>query len=192
MRRLFRNREKCLILLVFFTLVFLCFGGFFYLPDDFGSDRVLKVYKQFQKAGPEIFIPAPPVQLANPLGPPDEHYQRRIVVGDRAKLNAKIEEELGRDALEKPDTGRSEDEAAGQAAVVRVEAPVMHAPAHQQLVAEADDVGTSADGSQVGRSPMDTSPAGKTDRWFVNGEDPDASVRQKRDKVKEVSVPVLD
>lgn len=169
LRRLFRSREKCLILLVAFTLVFLCFGGFFYLPDDFGSDRVMKVYKQFQKAGPEIFIPAPP--LMGPLAAGDDSadtYQRRVV-DDRLKLNAKIEQELGRDALEKPDTEtRVEDLAAAVGAKV--------AAADEELA--------------VGRAPDETDDHGKKadERWFVDGADADASVRAQRDTVKEVSV----
>lgn len=164
LRRLFRSREKCVILLVAFTLVFLCFGGFFYLPDDFGSDRVMKAYKQFQKASPEIFIPAPP--LMGPLGDESvDTYQRRAI-GDRAKLNAKIEQELGRDILEKPDTGTRSAGEGGGGAALGVE-----------------------DESPVGRAPDETSSAGKAgERWFVDGADKDASVRKQRDKVKEVSL----
>lgn len=165
LRRIFRSREKCLILLVALTLVFLCFGGFFYLPDDFGSDRVMKVYKQFQKAGPEIFIPAPP--LMGPMGgdePVVDTYQRRVV-DDRAKLNAKIEQELGRDILEKPDTGtRSEVLADENGAGEVVEDVARNNPA--ETVSSGGDAG---------------------DRWFVDGADKDASVRKQRDKVKEVS-----
>lgn len=177
LRRLFRSREKCLILLVAFTLVFLCFGGFFYLPDDFGSERVMKVYKELQKAGPEIFIPAPP--LMGPLGEGGaasgvavETYQRRTV-GDRARLNAKIEQELGRDILEKPDTGPRREEA--------LDGAENGGGAAAEVVEEENP---------VGRAPDETSSlAGKVgERWFVDGADADAEVRKQRDKVKEVSV----
>lgn len=102
----FHNREKCLIGLVLATLCFLCFGGIFLLPDNFGGDRVLKVYKQFQKAGPEIFIPAPPLAGHGPKDL-DPHF-----ANDRQKLQAKIKEELG-EIMDKPqlqkDTMDSED-----------------------------------------------------------------------------------
>lgn len=109
-RRSFRTREKCLILLVFLTLGFVCFGGFFYLPDNFGAEKVLNVYKQFQRAGPEIFIPAPPHAHGHHSGEDDPH-------GDKAKLQAKIQEL--NDFLEKPETKRDVDPQ---------EAPLMNAP----------------------------------------------------------------
>lgn len=196
-RRLFRSREKCLILLVFVTLVFVCFGGVFYLPDDFGAgERVLKVYKHLQKAGPEMFIPAPPlmghVGVAGPIadvagpggsgnaGVLEPPYARRAI-GDRAKLNAKIEEELGRDILEKPETGGGGGGG---------EAPLMRAPpaggAEQAAAAAAHEQRQQQQQQAVGAAPeavvADTSPAS----GFVNGEDRDPKAREQRNKVKEV------
>lgn len=142
------------------------------MPDNFGTDRVLKVYKQLQKHGPEIFIPAPPVMHAHG-GPISEHHSSgellpRRAIGDRAKLNAKIEEEMGRDILEKPDTFDNKDGG---------DAPVMNAPSVDQQDTD----------SAVGKAPFvveDASPAMLT---VVNGEDSDPTVRQQRNKVKEVS-----
>lgn len=91
----FHSREKCLIGLVLATLCLLCFGGIFLLPDNFGGERVLRVYKQFQKAGPEIFIPAPPL-AAHASKEHDPHF-----MNDRVKLQAKIKEELG-EIMDKP------------------------------------------------------------------------------------------
>lgn len=139
----------------------------------------MKVYKQFQKASPEIFIPAPP--LMGPLGGGEDSvdtYQRRAV-GDRAKLNAKIEQELGRDILEKPDTGTRSEEGVVEVGVGGGGgAPVAAAG----MVEGEDD-------SLVGRAPDETSSvAGKAgQRWFVDGADKDANARKQRDKVKEVS-----
>ena len=60
-RRSFRPREKYLILLVFLTFGIVCFGAFFFLPEDFrGNGSVYRVYQRMQKAGPELLIPAPP------------------------------------------------------------------------------------------------------------------------------------
>nr|NP_727407.1 alpha-Mannosidase class I a, isoform J [Drosophila melanogaster]NP_996395.1 alpha-Mannosidase class I a, isoform H [Drosophila melanogaster]NP_996396.1 alpha-Mannosidase class I a, isoform O [Drosophila melanogaster]NP_996397.1 alpha-Mannosidase class I a, isoform N [Drosophila melanogaster]NP_996398.1 alpha-Mannosidase class I a, isoform M [Drosophila melanogaster]NP_996399.1 alpha-Mannosidase class I a, isoform L [Drosophila melanogaster]P53624.2 RecName: Full=Mannosyl-oligosaccharide al len=92
----FHSREKCLIGLVLVTLCFLCFGGIFLLPDNFGSDRVLRVYKHFRKAGPEIFIPAPPLAAHAPHRSEDPHF-----IGDRQRLEQKIRAELG-DMLDEP------------------------------------------------------------------------------------------
>lgn len=215
LRRLFRSREKCLIALVFVTLVFVCFGGVFYLPDDFGAgERVRNVYKHLQKAGPEMFIPAPPLMghsggaealhgeaaaagagaggAAGNAGVLEAPYLRRAI-DDRAKLNAKIEEEMGRiGILEKPD-GLGD------------EAPLMNAPA--AAAAAAVEPATLAGGSRqqqqklalqqqlqqqqhaVGAAPEaaaaaahETSPA----TGFVNGEDRDPRAREQRNKVKEV------
>lgn len=189
LRRSFRAREKCLILLVFLTLGFICFGGFFYLPDNFGSDRVLKVYKQFQNAGPEIFIPAPPVMIAHggpiahPHSGPIDHKSGEVhprrAVDDWARLNAKIEKELGADILEKPDTSadfKDEDGGVGVGAAPGGEPdepPLMNPPSPEQ--------------APVGKAPPNASPV-PPQLQFVNGEDSDPIARQHRNKVKEVNV----
>lgn len=95
----FHSREKCLIGLVLATLCLLCFASIFLLPDNFGSEGVLRVYKQLQKAGPEIFIPAPPLATR----PGGEQVIRSH--NDREKLEAKIREEMG-DSLDKPQLQR--------------------------------------------------------------------------------------
>lgn len=61
-RRSFRPREKYLIILVFLTFGIVCFGAFFFLPDDFkaNSNSVYRVYQRMQKAGPELLMPVPP------------------------------------------------------------------------------------------------------------------------------------
>lgn len=95
----FHSREKCLIGLVLVTLCLLCFAGIFLLPDNFGSEGVLRVYKQLQKAGPEIFIPPPPL-ATRPAGLQVIRWH-----SDREKLEAKIREEMG-DSLDKPQLQR--------------------------------------------------------------------------------------
>lgn len=67
LRRIFRSKEKVLILLVCLTFLFICIGPIFFLPDLRGGlstrvDHVYKVYKQMQKAGPELILPPPPPQ----------------------------------------------------------------------------------------------------------------------------------
>lgn len=169
LRRSFRTREKCLILLVFLTFCFVCFGGFFYLPDDFGTDKVIKVYKQFQKAGPEIFIPAPPIAHHHGHnGMSDEEDPH--VAGDRAKLNAKIQEELG-DILEKPDTVLMHNK----------QSKPQEAPPVVAAIAQPH----SSDIDQTESKTSHTNNGMKFN--LVNGEDSDPVARERRNRVKEVS-----
>lgn len=105
LRKSFHSKEKCLIGLVLLTLCLVCFGGIFLLPDNFNSERVIKVYKQIQKAGPDIFIPAPPIA---PHGL-NSNEEDPHVMGDRAKLQAKIQEELG-DIFDKPEIAKNNNE----------------------------------------------------------------------------------
>lgn len=180
-RRALRSREKFLILLLFASLAFVCFGGIFYLPDNFvATDRVREVYKKFQNAGPEIFIPAPPVARhrhgidsngmnagaghagAAGLGSASADEDRHIV-GDRDRLNAKIqgEWETGADILEKPEAKPSSNEA-----------PLMNPPSPENAMHPADVTASTT-------SYMNALP---------NGEDSDPLARERRNKIKEVSL----
>uniref|UniRef100_A0A182W4P7 Uncharacterized protein n=1 Tax=Anopheles minimus TaxID=112268 RepID=A0A182W4P7_9DIPT len=209
-RRSFRSREKCLILLVLSTFGFVCFGGFFFLPDNFSADRVLKAYKQFQRAGPEIFIPAPPPAHGR-TGEEDIHKQ-----DDRVKLQEKIRKELPDDFLEKPDTGGGDDGGGGgggeepdgvdeqrkggpidepdqanrlPGGVGVVAGPAIEGPdgvvQPPQNALEQED---GSDPEQMERRHQGARfPAGFIFNASV-GEDPDQAVRDKRNKVKEVGV----
>ncbi|XP_063703340.1 mannosyl-oligosaccharide alpha-1,2-mannosidase IA [Culicoides brevitarsis] len=95
-----RNPEKLLILLVVVSFCFVCFGAFFLLPDNFGSDKVTRIYKHLKDA-PEIFLPAPPIKH----GDNDEDIH---MINDREKLREKISNEMGSDILEKPETAKNE------------------------------------------------------------------------------------
>ncbi|EDO64315.2 AGAP000558-PB [Anopheles gambiae str. PEST] len=214
-RRSFRSREKCLILLVLSTFGFVCFGGFFFLPDNFSADRVLKAYKQFQRAGPEIFIPAPPPAHGR-TGEEDIHRQ-----DDRVKLAEKIRKELPDDFLEKPDTGGGGeagvggeeteggeqqqardgagaiDEPAlqpgGAGGVGVVAGPAIEGPAgvvqppHQQHAPEQEEGQLQEVAGGDRRGEKARAPAGLHFNASV-GEDPDRAVREKRNKVKEMMV----
>jgi hypothetical protein len=112
------------------------------------------VYQQFQKAGPEIFIPAPPLHEDFHRGPEF----------DRAKLQEKINNELGNDILEKPiEVNKKSDYEAG------INEPPN--PVIDQVI------------------PSDTKPV-KLDIGANMGADSDSSVREKRNKVKEVSAKI--
>nr|XP_040221887.2 mannosyl-oligosaccharide alpha-1,2-mannosidase IA isoform X1 [Anopheles coluzzii] len=217
-RRSFRSREKCLILLVLSTFGFVCFGGFFFLPDNFSADRVLKAYKQFQRAGPEIFIPAPPPAHGR-TGEEDIHRQ-----DDRVKLAEKIRKELPDDFLEKPDTGGGGEAGVGgeeteggeqqQQQQARDGAGAIDEPALQPGGAGGVGVvaGPAIEGPAGVVQPPHQQHAPEQEEGQLQevaggdrrgekarapaglhfnasvGEDPDRAVREKRNKVKEMMV----
>ncbi|XP_053678748.1 mannosyl-oligosaccharide alpha-1,2-mannosidase IA [Anopheles nili] len=211
-RRSFRSREKCLILLVLSTFGFVCFGGFFFLPDNFSADRVLKAYKQLQRAGPEIFIPAPPPAHGR-TGEEDIHKQ-----DDREKLQEKIRKELPDEFLEKPAIGgdageeqpggvdggdepeageregglgpQEQEQVAGGPAGPAIEGPAgVVQPPHNALEEEPHELELEQELAE--RRPHGAlhppQPSGVAFNASV-GEDPDRAVREKRNKVKEMMV----
>lgn len=191
----FHSREKCLIGLVLATLCLLCFGGIFLLPDNFGGERVLRVYKQFQKAGPEIFIPAPPLAAHAPKDL-DPHF-----MNDRVKLQAKIKEELG-EIMDKPqlqqDTMDSGADDAGDndspqqfddnGNQQQGAAPPLHDQKRNHAKNNNNDNNNSPD--DVAALDNNNLPLGNVNLQMPLGghADSDPSVEDKRLKVKEVSV----
>lgn len=173
-----RTREKCLIFVILLLLCLVSFGGFFYLPDNFGTDKVLKVYQQFQKAGPEIFIPAPPI--AQHMISNEEDFHR---LQDRAKLKAKIQEELG-EILEKPDTfdkhrNNNNNNENNQENVGNDNGPkpIINPPAINQQHQSPKNGAVPPLQSSIA-SPLN----------FINGEDNDPIIRQRRNTVKNVCI----
>lgn len=216
-RRSFRSREKCLILLVLSTFGFVCFGGFFFLPDNFNADRVLKAYKQFQRAGPEIFIPPPPPAHGR-TGEEDFHK-----LDDREKLQEKIRRELPDEFLEKPDTGGGgngdiKDAVDMEAGIVDDRSPIaaviVPAPEDQELNQEQQLLpnkmprlaGLGIEGpAAVVQPPQSDQEETKQDRestmnrprlsahgtapiMFNSSAGEDPTVRDKRNKVKEMMI----
>lgn len=90
--RSFRASEKILVFLVFVSFFIIVLFGFFFLPDFAKQNGVIQVYNKFRRAGPEIFIPAPPIADKN----------RDPVDNDRQRLAEKIRSELDLNLLEKP------------------------------------------------------------------------------------------
>lgn len=167
-----------MILLLFVTLAFICFGGVFYLPDNFGaSDKVIEAVKRLQNAGPEIFIPAPPV-AEHPFhghgvaAPADDRADDSHAL-DRSRFRARMNDDRSLvDHLEKPQNRLDEqnDEAAAAVAV----------PAVAEVSSERADAGQPADEDSVGNAPEL--------QWSLpSGEDGDAVARERRNKVREVS-----
>lgn len=176
-RKSLRTKEKFLVLLLFATLGFVCLGGFFYLPDNFvPSDKVREVYKKIQNAGPEMFIPAPPVARRHRHGVDsngennDDHDDGSHIFSDRDRLNAKIQHDWAaggsNDHLEKP-IARPNIEGVGK------DAPLMNAPSPENA------------------NPSLTEKAEEPLRLRPNGEDSDPVARERRNKVKEVSFVVF-
>lgn len=191
-RRALRTREKFLILLLFATLTFVCFGGVFYLPDNFvPSDKVRQVYKQIQSAGPEIFIPAPPVarphhhdqqSMENSIDEPNESEKR--ILHDRNRLHAKIQGDWASiaaegDHLEKPQAkpqAQPQLQPQHQQQQPPIDAPPDMVPEKRQV----DNNNRPADGAGVAEAP-------EIQFNLPNGEDSDPEARKRRNKIREVS-----
>lgn len=165
-RKALRTREKFLILLLFATLGFVCLGGFFYLPDNFvQSDKVRAVYQKIQNAGPEMFMQPPPVVRRHRHGidtsdGDTSNGDDSHISNDRDRLNAKINNEWIDDGhLEKP---KLYNGVVGDVKPVQVPTT----PAAEQVVfgIQEDNI------------------------FRPNGEDKDPIARERRDKVKEVSL----
>ncbi|XP_064556164.1 mannosyl-oligosaccharide alpha-1,2-mannosidase IA isoform X2 [Drosophila montana] len=178
----FHSREKCLIGLVLATLCFLCFGGIFLLPDNFGSERVLRVYKHFQKAGPEIFIPAPPLAAHAPRDE-DPHF-----MGDRQRLQQKIIAELG-DIFDEPQAaadavGQAPLPAAQQEQPMEQEAPPEMAAHHRVSMPASDDTTLNNNNNHLHGEQQLKLPMGMGRE--LAAEHADAGIKEKRLKVKEM------
>lgn len=163
-----RNPEKLLILLVVVSFCFVCFGAFFLLPDNFGSDKVTRIYKHLKDA-PEIFLPAPPIKH----GDNDEDIH---LIDDREKLREKISHEMGSDILEKPETAKSERDVGNNNAVVddvggngQIKPPMQQPEPGSQAAINAVKDATSA-----------------LDHQIHHSDDKDPVTRERRNKVKEV------
>ncbi|KAK9732018.1 hypothetical protein QE152_g13172 [Popillia japonica] len=177
-RRSFRPREKYVILLVFATFGLVCFGTFFFLPEfrsgGTTADSVYKVYDQFKKAGPEFLLPPPPLLddsqkiIRHDRGTQDDPH----VLDDMEKLRAKIAQDSELKVLEKPDIYAKTSSTSKTEHLVKAKG--------------VDDV--------VRDSEIMTVPPAYSDHYpdINHGEDPDPKVRERRNKIKEVSFVLRD
>ena len=181
----FHSKEKCLIGLVLFTLCLLCFGGIFLLPDNFGGERVLRVYKQIQEDGRDFLIPAPPLAAHASK----EHHPH--FVNDRKKLQDKIKQELG-DLLENPQDYKELAAAAGDNSEQQRQ---LLAPDDGPQQGAAPPLNRDAVGKQTSNSDnavagMDNNnlPVGNVNVQLPlgGGADTNPGIDAKRQKVKEV------
>lgn len=189
-RKSFRPREKCLILLVFFTFGLVCFGTFFFLPEFRGSnstvDSVYKVYRHMQKAGPELLIPAPPYlneqSESQRLIRHDDEKVDPHVIDDRNKLFAKIEQDVELKVLERPNMDVGKNQVSSSTSSKAAE----HSH-HGFLNNEAPINDITADLIPQA-APIITVPPALSDHYPVvtGGEDKDAVAKERRAKIKEV------
>jgi hypothetical protein len=157
-----RVREKILIFLVLLTFCFVCFGGLFFLPDNFGSDSVRQVYNKFKKHGPEIFIPAPPVE-------------KRDFDIDRIKLQEKIRNEFNDDEiLEKPELDRNSNSNNNNQQHQNI--PIVPPPVPEQHKNQID----------ANNKPPTVLSTSENLSYSIDGEDSDPEAKERRNKVKEV------
>ncbi|XP_068212905.1 mannosyl-oligosaccharide 1,2-alpha-mannosidase IA isoform X1 [Palaemon carinicauda] len=197
LRRVFRSREKVLIFLVCLTFLFICIGPIFFLPDLRGGlstkvDHVYKVYKQMQKAGPELILPPPPPDSGE-LGPIRKHegvYHNVVnpndihLTDDKQRLMEKInnDEELrNMRVIEKPVvlTVSATPVNKVNAAAGQIDESVKVLKEEEEAV-ESNDIraGFQSDGGAL--------KGGSSSMVVQGGEDADPIARQRRDKVKEM------
>lgn len=179
-RRSFRAREKYVIFLVFVTFGLVCFGTFFFLPEfrTGGTvESVYRVYDQFKRAGPELLIPPPPHLEDSREAPKLLRHEQDFrmdphLVGDRAKLKAKIENDADLKVLERPYLGR----------------PKVSPTPKQVKIAEQLDENVRAEDLELQNSM--TVPPALSDHYPLvrGGEDQDSVTRERRETVKEVRI----
>ncbi|XP_050313320.1 mannosyl-oligosaccharide 1,2-alpha-mannosidase IA [Anthonomus grandis grandis] len=177
-RRSFRSKEKFIIFLVFATFCLVCFGTFFYLPEFRGTGG--RVYDHIKRAGPDLLIPPPP-QLEDTreaqkfIRHEEDAKDDPHIIGDREKLRAKIEEDSDLKVLERPD----------EAIIVPRRISTGDAPPKDQDNLEDRNVNQL---DEVLGPEIVTVPPAAAQSYPIRqgGEDREASVREKRDKVKEM------
>ncbi|CAG9863645.1 unnamed protein product [Phyllotreta striolata] len=170
-RRSFRPREKYVVFLVIVTFSLVCFGTIFFLPElrtGGTAESVYKVYDSIKRAGPELLIPPPPiddVKEAPKLLRHEEDFKvDPHLVGDRAKLKAKIEQDNELKVLERPDIGK----------------PKTSSTTKKDLFEPIKGVEDFKDAVTVPPSFSGSYPL------ISGGEDDTALARERRDKVKEM------
>lgn len=171
-RRSFRPREKYVVFLVFVTFGLVCFGTFFFLPEfrtGGTAESVYKVYDTIKRAGPELLIPPPPLEdiKESPklLRHEEDFREDPHLIGDRAKLKAKIEQDGELKVLERPDFGKPKTSSTTKQGNFEV----------VKGIEEFKDYVTVPP-AVSGSYPL-----------ITGGEDENAVARERRDKIKEVS-----
>lgn len=96
--RSFRASERILIFLVFISFLVVVLFGFFLLPDLSASSGVIRVYNNLKNAGPDIFIPAPPIDRNRDRDPFDAERLRKKIDA----FNNDVDSELEKPEIQQP------------------------------------------------------------------------------------------
>ena len=169
LRRMLRSREKVLIVLALLTFLIVCIGPIFFLPDLRGGlnnrvDNVFKVYKQMQQVGPELILPPPP-----PLDKMDGGHNSPY----RGIHNNAIDD-LHHDDLERLKAKMENDDDLKNVRVI--EKPLILS----QTTKSTKENVLLENFHQLSGGPL-----------IQGGEDSDPIARERRDKVKEVSLLII-
>jgi mannosyl-oligosaccharide alpha-1,2-mannosidase len=178
-------REKYIILLVFATFGVVCFGAFFFLPDLRDRVSVPEMKKQIQIFGDDIFMPGGQKGASGQMRHMDNHGGDVDIhkVEDKAKLDMKIAEEFAKQKalkelsekanLAKDDTLKFKEEIKEDKDKLieqqRQREMEMKEEAEKKLKETVHKEHEGGDGTQ-------------------GGEPSDPDVKQKRDKIKEVTI----
>lgn len=178
-RRSFRAREKYVIFFVFVTFGLVCFGTFFFLPEfrTGGTvESVYRVYDQFKRAGPELLIPPPPHLEETREAPRLLRHEQDFgmdphLVGDRAKLKAKIEKDTELKVLERPD----------------VRKPQVSSTPRQMRIPPQLDENVKVENVELDTAIITVPPA-LSDHYplITGGEDQNEIAKERRETVKQV------
>lgn len=202
-RKTLRLREKYIVLLVLGTFVAVCIGTFFFLPE-LRSGSINTAYRHIRDAGSDLLLPPPPlyhdgsnVVRHNDVNNVDPH---KIV--DRAKLILKIQEDLEKERQknlkENMDKAQVEiplDKNDQQILAISSQLPVK-SPLNKdsELMSQDQWLNNVAQMPEtIKKSEFEVSelsdiirdhPGGPGTR---GGESSDPDIREKRNKIKEVS-----
>uniref|UniRef100_A0A2P2I595 alpha-1,2-Mannosidase n=2 Tax=Hirondellea gigas TaxID=1518452 RepID=A0A2P2I595_9CRUS len=180
LRRVLRSREKVLICIAGLIFLIVCIGPIFFLPDLRGGlnnrvDNVFKVYKQMQKVGPELILPAPPLLDKSEDGAPafvrgiHNNLEDDLHHGDRARLRERMENDddlKNLRVIEKPLILSQTSTASSKVALMGQ----MDESVRLEEVVDSKPVPRNSGDGPVVQGGMDTDPV----------------ARQHRDKVKEM------
>ena len=180
-RKSLRLREKYIIVLVFLTFGVVCFGAFFFLPDLRDRVNVSEMRKQLQNAGDDIFFPG---------GREDPHLQGKThdddvdihKIQDKVALHGKIEQDWQREkvleALGKKEGLKKDDTLKFQEEIKDDKEKVIQQKKEEEIIRKVEEERKAVEEIQMEHQGGDGT---------RGGEPKDPDVKQKRDKVREVS-----
>ncbi|GFS85334.1 uncharacterized protein NPIL_308191 [Nephila pilipes] len=198
-RKTLRLREKYIVLLVLGTFVAVCIGTFFFLPE-FRSGSINSAYRHIRNAGSDLLLP--PLQVVDKavLQPHDVNNADPHVIMDRAKLVLKIQEDLEKERqknlkenMDKAQVENPLSKIGQQNNLVETKGELLKGRddgvmVQDQLVNDVAQIPITVSKNDPGASELNDivrdHPGGPGTR---GGEPSDPDIREKRNKIKEVS-----